>query len=532
MNIFSKFSLGTAWLLCAANVSFSSNKSPHLNVAASTFSIQPEVGALSEHSRTGALISAVYGDIKSTMVLLEEHENKLCFFTSPLDIERGPLHDTIVSVLSTILEISPSAIVTTTSHSHTNPYLHLDGDNVPTPNDSAAYKSMLLANDFLMKLQKSASDLVSRLQPATIEWGKAEENRITYNRRGRDFVTGKSYFIREEDRLALGEGYRGLIDPDATVVLFRSIDDNKVFAAFTFFTGHPVAAYNPENLISYGQFPQDANDMLSAYFGGIPVAFLQGPGGDINSKHMLTGTMEQAKELGKLLGETFIVAAKKAKPSVRSGLTWQRQSVHIPLDHLPDKQTLLADLKEIDDFVRRANKGDENTLSCVGMNFPKALSPSYRGRLVSLVRPWYEWALTQYEENRLHMIPRSMPMQIVVARFGDVGFTGLPFEPFVKTGLKIKEETVLPCVLACGYTDGRFGYIPDASAVDDREYMSGAFRYMHLNSSDDEGQTADEERSFIPKRSYSGPGFFPPYRAPGADEAAAVAIRVLNEFAR
>lgn len=138
------------------------------------------------------------------------------------------------------------------------------------------------------------------------------------------------------------------------------------------------------------------------------------------------------------------------------------------------------------------------------MNFPKALSPPYRARLVEMVRPWYVWALEHHRAGTLAEVPKYLEVEIVISRIGDAGYVGMPFEPFVRTGLKIKKETPLPFVLTTGYTDGGFGYIPDASACDDREYMSGFFRYV--------------------KR--------PPYRSPGGDAVANAAIQVLTGFSK
>src|SRR5690606_18180330 len=107
---------------------------------------------------------------------------------------------------------------------------------------------------------------------------------------------------------------------------------------------------------------------------------------------------------------------------------------------LPSEEDLQKDLDSIDNFIKRGDAGDENTYECVGMNFPRALSPPYRARLVELVRPWYVWALEQHQTNNLNNIPEFLTVEIVVARFGDVGFVGMPFEAFVETGLKIKDE--------------------------------------------------------------------------------------------
>ncbi|MGD0342242.1 MAG: hypothetical protein ABSA76_11130, partial [Bacteroidales bacterium] len=111
----------------------------------------------------------------------------------------------------------------------------------------------------------------------------------------------------------------------------------------------------------------------------------------------------------------------------------------------------------------------------------------------------------QYRTGKAAETPKFLEIEIVVARLGDVGYVGMPFEPFVCIGLNIKRETPLPCVLTCGYTDGHYGYIPDSTACNDREYMAGNFRYSRTR---------------------------PPYRAPGGDAVGEVAVPVLKEFSK
>ncbi|PWJ58154.1 hypothetical protein CLV98_10411 [Dyadobacter jejuensis] len=491
-----------ALIILLATIGEASMAADVLKASAQTFSITPKVGTPSGHTKTGNKIEVVYGDLKTTLVLFEEGANRLCYLTSALGVDGGALNKASVQILSKTLQIDPEAVVASSSHNHTIPWLNVDTVNVPEPGNPQRL-SWELGQDYLKKLQAAADQLAKSLVPVTVEWGVAEENRITYNRRGRR-LNGKTYFMREEDRMLVGEGYRGLIDPEAMVVVLKDLKEKPV-AAFSFFTGHPVAAYNPEKLMSYGQFPQAASEKLSKHLGGVPVAFIQGCGGDINSKHMLSGTIEQARLLGEQLGDSFIIAAKSLRKSKRIGLEWSREPVDIPLASLPSESSLRKDLESIDDFVKRGNAGDENTYECVGMNFPKALSPVYRASLVQAVRRWYVWALEQHTTQNLKNVPTTMPISIVVARIGDVGFVGLPYEAFVKTGLKIKNEAALPCVLTAGYTDGHLGYIPDASAVNDREYQAGYFRYR---------------------------GNVPPYKAPGGDACSIVAVKKLAEFAR
>lgn len=472
-----------------------------LKVSAFTFSIQPKVGMTASHTRVGVLIDDVYGDLKTTVFLFESNNSRFLLVTSPLGVD-GYLRKPIINMVQEYLSLSEEAIVTSSSHSHTVPHLIVTG-NSPEKN-SPQHMSWEVGKDFVEKFKAGLSQIEKNLESVKVEWGVAEENRISYNRRGR-YADGSTYFMREEDRQLVGEGYVGKIDPDASVVVFKSSKTEKPIAALTMFAAHPVVAYNPEKQFSYGQFPQVASEMVSQYFNNIPVGFVQGTSGDINSKYMLTGTIQQAEEAGKLLGETMLIAAKNLRKSKRGGMDWSIQNAEIPYDNLPPLNELENSLAEIDDFVKRANAGDENTLRAVGMNFPRALTPPYRGNLVLAVRNWYVWAIEQHKNNELYKLPTHLNIPVFTARFGDVGFVGLPYEAYSKTGLKIKAETHLPLVLTGAYINGTFGYIPDASSVNDREYMSGYFRYRQS---------------------------VPPYKAPAGDAAADIAIEILNQFAK
>lgn len=474
-----------------------------LQVAARTFEISPPVGVPTS-SRTGQALLKTLGTLKTTVVLLQSGDSRLCFVTSSLDVTTPDANQAVKAIVGRELGLPREAIVAATSHNHTIPIMPVKdpaswgaadsraaADNEPNP----------VSRDFMLKLRAATHGLAQELMSATVEWGIAREDRFVYNRRGRR-ADGRTYFIREEDRQELGEDYVGTIDPDATVVLFRSGAGQPV-AAIAFYTGHPVTGYNPEAMVSHGQWPQIACDALSRYLGGVPVAFFQGCAGDVNSKYLLTGTIAQTEQFGEYLGQSLIAATKSLRKSRHQDMQWTRADVGIPLAPLPGLPALEQDLASIDDFVKRGLAGDQNTLECVGMNFPKALTPPYRAALINSVRPWYLWAIEQQKVGA--KTPDALPIQVVVARIGDVGYVGIPFEAFVRTGLKIKREAELPCVLTSGYTDGTYGYIPDASAVDDREYMGGFFRYY-------------KDR--------------PPYRAPGGDAVAEVSVPVLNRMAR
>ena len=474
---------------------------PRLKAAGRTFAIVPVVGMPSAHTRMGLPVKRVHGDLKSTVVLFEDGDRRMVFFTSTLPVEWGVLQDASRAVIAEVLNLAPENVVINSAHNHSTPQLEIALPGKP-PAPVRNRQSRDLGDDYLAKLREATASLPARLEPVTVKWGIGYEDRITYNRRGMR-PDGSTYFIREEDRLLLPANYKGLIDTDATVVLLEG--KNGPVAALARYTGHPVTIYDPEDPTSFGEWPQVACEKLSAHLGGTPVAFVQGCCGDINSKYMFSGTLEQATELGGFLGDAFIDAVKSLRTSKRDGFQLRRQTVDVPHAPLPDRASLERDLASIDDFIKRGRAGDQDTLFCVGMNFPRELTPQYRASLIEAVRPWYVWALEQYTLGKADQVAKVLPLEIVVARIGDVGFAGMPTEAFVRTGLKIKYGADLPCVLASGYTGHVYGYIPDATAADDREYMSGFFRYR---------------------------GNIPPYKAPAGDALADAAIITLNEFAK
>ena len=344
------------------------------------------------------------------------------------------------------------------------------------------------------------------LQPVTVWWAEGREDRITYNRKGRR-ADGTTYFMREEDRVLVAEDFNGDIDTQAPVVVFKNKAGQTV-VALAQFTGHPVTSYHPERPVVFGEWPQVACDLLAEHLDkqqNTPVGFLQGCAGDVNSKEMFRGGVERATEFGRMLGNSYIDALANLKPSRRDGLDFAMEKVNVPLAPLPPREVLLDELKEMDDFIRRGKSGDEETLLCVGLNFPRALTPAYRARLVELIRPWNQWALDLHEQGRADSVPKHLEMEIAVIRIGDVGIVGMPCEPFQGIGRQIRRGCPLPLGIPCGYMNASHGYITDGPNTGDREYMSAFYRYTK---------------------------FRPPLKKPAGDVMAERAVEVLSRFAK
>jgi hypothetical protein len=440
-------------------------KTTLLRVAALEFGIAPEPDAATA-SRTGARAQRVVGPLRTTVTLLDDGTTRLCLVTTHFgDTTRVNVSGLIRETIARELGLPKSHVLLFTSHNHSSVSF--------AENRVALYESigeeppparlLPIGERFLDALRRHAKRLPELLQPVTVWWAEGHEGRITYNRKGRR-ADGSTYFMREEDRARVGKDYNGDVDTQAPVVVFKN-GEGRVVGALVQFTGHPVTSYHPERPVVFGEWPQVACDRLAVQLGegqAVPVGFLQGCAGDVNSKEMFCGGVERAAEFGRMLGQSYVDALAGLKRSHRDGLDFAMETVPVPLAPLPSERVLLDELEEMDDFIRRAKSGDEDTLACVGLNFPRALTPAYRARLVEMIRPWNRWALDLHERGRAASVARHLDLDMAVIRLGDVGIVAMPCEPFQGIGRRIRRRSPLPMAVPCGYLNATHGSSPTA----------------------------------------------------------------------
>jgi hypothetical protein len=482
-----------------------------LRVAAETFSVRPQSGSEGQ-SLTHARVEKVFTSIDTTIILLEDDGARTCLIASHFLSNHYAFSNLLKKRAGKELGIAPERIFTFSSHNHTDTILTKKPLPTEKPTPSACLKESDLSVEgleVLEKLQAAAGRLPGTLAPAWPWWGQGKERRITYNRKGRR-PDGTTYFMREEDRSLLGKDYSGDIDADAPVVAFIG-DDGTPLCFIVQFAGHPTTCYHPEHPVVHGDYPQEACRRLSRAFGGVPVAFLQGCCGNLNSKCLLSPKplsekVADAARHGKYLGETYIAAARKLHRSSRDDVVCEWSTARLPFKKVPSAAHLRRQLAEIQDFMQRCARGDSTALTCVGINTSRTMSPRYRAALLEPVRRWTEWALRFRTEDRMDEAPDHADFRIGGIRIGDVGIVGMPCEPFLGIGRRIKKESDLPLAIPCGYMDDEIlAYVPDGPNNGDSEYISAYYRYT---------------TSLLP------------YRDPAGDRLADSAVRLLNGLAR
>ncbi len=482
-------------------------KQPALRAASLQFGVAPEPNAATG-SRTGARAGRVVGPLDSTITLLDDGPTRVCLVTTHFaGTTAANVAQLFRDTLASDLQIPASHVLIFSSHNHSSATLATNGVSAYAAYNEAAPQAELspIGERLLKELRSHARRLPQMLQPVTVWWAEGHEDRITYNRKGRR-ADGTTYFMREEDRALIGEDFHGDMDTQAPVVVLKN-KAGQVVVALTQFTGHPVTSYHPEKPVVFGDWPQVACDRLAEHLdesGEIPISFLQGCAGDVNSKEMFCGGVERATQFGNMLGQSYIEALPALRPSQRDGLDYALTEVNVPLAPLPPRQVLIDELKEMDDFIQRANSGDEDTLACVGLNFPHALTPAYRARLVELIRRWNQWALELYDQGNSESVQKHLELDVAVIRIGDVGIVGMCGEAFQGIGRQIRSQSPLPISIPVGYMNGSHGYITDGPNTGDREYMSAFYRYTK---------------------------FRPPLKKPAGDVMADRAVKFLKQFA-
>jgi hypothetical protein len=505
MNSLRRVLLAPLILVSLLSTSAFCDDSSQLQAAFYDFEIMPNGDDLEKKT--------VKGPLKSVIVLLKAGEVEVVIVNNNLGGTKPNTAVLIKSEVSKLLDVPFENVLIFSTHNHSG--LQMTTGDTPTYRLKNSYNTLLVRKDaprpeelattnygraFLENLGRACRKLPGLLEPVTVHWSLGQERRITYNRKGRR-ADGSTYFMREKDRQQIALDFTGDIDSDAFVVAFKKRDGRPI-GFLVQFTGHPVTAYHPEKQVVHGDWPQVASDVLSDEYGGVPVGFLQGCAGDVNSKHMLSGDISLSEHYGRLLGQTFIDAASRLKPSARYGMGLSTDVAAVPFDDLPSIEALEKELQEINDFVIRAEAGDQKTLECVGLNFPRAFSPEFRAHLATKLLPWTEWALEMQQSGRKS--PSNMSVPVMVLRVGDVGIAGIAGEPFLGIGRLIKKGSPLPVAIPCGYYDASYGYIPDAANTGDREYMSSFYRYT-------------EDR--------------PPFRKPAGDAIAEKLLFMMTELA-
>jgi len=185
----------------------------------------------------------------------------------------------------------------------------------------------------------------------------------------------------------------------------------------------------------------------------VAVMFMNGAFGDINhvdvqDRNPRSG-IEQAKWMGEVLATEVLRVLPAAQPSATETLSERHRVLDIPL------RPLAADV------VQAARREFE------------AASPT--GEMNAAQMYAREVVLLAESENP------TVAAEIQALRLGDAAFIGLPGEPFVELGLRLKQGSPFRHTYVAGLANGCEGYIPTRAAFDEGGYEVRTARSSKLH---------------------------------------------------
>ncbi|GAB3764437.1 hypothetical protein [Microlunatus parietis] len=242
----------------------------------------------------------------------------------------------------------------------------------------------------------------------------------------------------------------GPYDPTVGILTLQRISDDKPAAVIIDHGCHPTVL-PAANLQHTADWPGACRRRISAALPGEPpVLFLQGAAGDISTRFVRSGqTFAEADRIGARLADQVLEASLGAR-SVDGAPMIIRSGLLVPGRVVPDH-----------DQARVAVAEADAALAALPAEVDHGPTRIAQTRLDG-ARVLAELAAAD--------LPDRWTLPITAVALGDLAWIHLPVEPFASLGLRIKRASPYRRTRVIGYTDGYFGYLPDAEAIANGSY--------------------------------------------------------------
>lgn len=317
--------------------------------------------------------------------------------------------------LSERLGLEESAILISATHTHSGPSVPPDiSADVPAA-DLGGYLNLLRERNVTVALKA-----VEQAKTAKLGWGV-----------GRTIVGFNRRF------------FEGPVDPDVSVLL--AVDEfNNPIASLINYACHGVVLGDTNYLIS-ADYPGVISRVIESRLGANHVSlFMNGSDGDINPLtsigYTCPGKFEDVEAVGRIVAYTALNAMRFIKTEEVPIIRAVESKVKLPLVELSEEIALkLVENQKRYISELKAKNADKETMM-------------------------RNEAILQYYIKNLNMI-HKFPLEEVgetalqVMRIGNAAVVGIPGEPLVEVGLRIKKRSSLKPTVIVSYANGYFGYI-------------------------------------------------------------------------
>ena len=320
-------------------------------------------------------------------------------------------------------------------------------------------------DSFPEKISKAVKEATSSLKRCNISYGIGRSE-ININRRPSD----------EKGNLFTGRNWEGIVDHSVDVIGFDDEHGN-IVSTIVGYACHPTIL-GPDNRLISPDYPGHMRKTVEGIVGG-SCLFLQGAAGNQGPIHGFVGEVEVARKAGKILG----LEASKVRMSIDPFERKEKLVEIIPAG---------ADLGMYEDVVVSEPSDDliinNSYVDLPTLEFPsheeaseiydnaieelnKARRSGNQDEIKKMVSNAKRANFTR--RNSLRSKNGKVNIWIQTIKIGDIVLQGIPLEPFIEYGDRIKSLNPNKKIVLSGYTNCIHGYLPTAKAYEEGGYETG-----------------------------------------------------------
>ena len=345
-------------------------------------------------------------------------------------------------VIGNATGIPPSRTLITSSHSHSAPIL--------CPVDLFGGFSPYF-DGLCDRVGELAKDLLARMEPATLSFGKSSCD-FNVNRRR----------ITPEGACVSGPNPDGVVDKSVPILACHRADGSLAGIFFSYCC-HPTILLGPK--VS-GDYPGQTQLALEARHRQSVALYLPGMFGNVRPNlsegdgRFRKGTIVDAMRCGSMLADAVEDALKGCKPISVDTIHTRRLRRPLPLDEPPSLQTL-------DGIAAQAVK------SAQASEGEKARQSLYHAGNQLAMRQWVQQIRLEQAEDR---VPTAVDYTFSRWDIGDVRWITFSGEFFLEYGLYAQSLLRADRTFTLGYTQGCQTYVPTAQALTEGGYEPNAYK--------------------------------------------------------
>ena len=392
----------------------------------------------------------------------ESTNNKVVILDFDLCIIDDDIDSMIRDAVISSLDIPKENIRVSTSHTHAGPPYGRDDSTGGGWITEGVELINPYYDSFPAKISKAVNEAVISAVDCNVSYGNGRSD-ININRRPAD----------KSGTLFTGRNWEGAVDHSVDVIGFDDVNGSPV-ATIVGYACHPTIL-GPENRLLSPDYPGHMRKTVEEIIGG-RCLFFQGAAGNQGPIHGFVGDVEVARKAGKILG----LEASKVRMSMDPFEREEKLVEIIPAG---------ADLGMYED-VAISEPNDDLLINNAYIDLPTMDFPSYEeaseiyNNALEELKKARESGNVEEIKKMVSKVKRAnftrknssrseggkVNIWIQTIKIGDIILQGLPLEPFIEYGNKIKSLNPNKKVVLSGYSNGIYGYLPTAKAYEEGGY--------------------------------------------------------------